>query len=175
VTRPVQRLAESAGKVARRGIGQPLVENNFERRKSDNWRRAFHQSHERMNWWRSGNAWCRPSAWPPGRELARPASPTNLKNPLFPLQITVENMQRRPRERYPPSSSTRFFSAKGPLPPRPSPGTCVTNASSSMNVFALLNSMVNAGTLSPRFLWAILWAFQSSDRTRTQVHSSEFR
>ncbi len=46
----------------------------------------------------------RVAAW---RELARRLA-HELKNPLFPLQITIENLQRA-REAVSPTSSTRFF------------------------------------------------------------------
>ena len=95
VTRPVRRLADSAGRVAagdlerHRGdfvgdeIGATGAAFNRMTRELVAQRERLVQA-ERV------------AAW---RELARRLA-HELKNPLFPLQITVENMQRA-RERYP--------------------------------------------------------------------------
>ncbi|HEY2017241.1 MAG TPA: ATP-binding protein, partial [Bryobacteraceae bacterium] len=95
VTRPVRQLAESAGKVAagnwdvtveaasRDEIGQLARAFNRMTRELVDQRERLLQS-ERV------------AAW---RELARRLA-HELKNPLFPLQITVENMQRA-RDSYP--------------------------------------------------------------------------
>ena len=95
VTRPVQRLAESAGRVAAGDwsatvdissadeIGQLAGAFNRMTRELAAQRERLVQA-ERV------------AAW---RELARRLA-HELKNPLFPLQITVENMLRA-RERYP--------------------------------------------------------------------------
>jgi two-component system nitrogen regulation sensor histidine kinase NtrY len=95
ITRPVRRLAESAGKVAAGNwnttveivsgdeVGQLAV--------------AFNRmTHELMDQRDRLVQAERVAAW---RELARRLA-HELKNPLFPLQITVENMQRA-REKYP--------------------------------------------------------------------------
>jgi nitrogen fixation/metabolism regulation signal transduction histidine kinase len=95
VTRPVQQLAVSAGKVAAGNwsatvdvgsgdeIGQLALAFN----------RMTHELVEQRERLVQAE---RVAAW---RELARRLA-HELKNPLFPLQITVENMQRA-RERYP--------------------------------------------------------------------------
>jgi signal transduction histidine kinase len=95
VTRPVRRLAESAGKVAAGNwdtsvavasgdeIGQLAAAFN----------RMTHELVEQRDRLVQAE---RVAAW---RELARRLA-HELKNPLFPLQITVENMQRA-RESYP--------------------------------------------------------------------------
>ena len=95
VTRPVQALAASAGKVAagnwettvdvssKDEVGQLALAFNRMTRELAAQRERLLQA-ERV------------AAW---RELARRLA-HELKNPLFPLQITVENMQRA-REQYP--------------------------------------------------------------------------
>jgi signal transduction histidine kinase len=95
ITRPVHRLAESAGRVASGDwnatvdissgdeIGQ--LARSFNRMTSELVAQREHLVQAE-----------RVAAW---RELARRLA-HELKNPLFPLQITVENMQRA-RERYP--------------------------------------------------------------------------
>jgi signal transduction histidine kinase len=95
ITRPVKRLAESAGKVAAGNwgatvevaaggeIGQLALAFNRMTHELVAQREQLVQS-ERV------------AAW---RELARRLA-HELKNPLFPLQITIENM-RRAREQYP--------------------------------------------------------------------------
>jgi len=95
VTRPVHQLAESAGKVAagnwnatvevasKDEIGQLALAFN----------RMTHELVEQRERLVQAE---RVAAW---RELARRLA-HELKNPLFPLQITVENMQRA-RDRYP--------------------------------------------------------------------------
>ncbi len=95
VTRPVRRLAESAGKVAA-GNWDTTVEVA-----SSDEIGKLAQAFNRMTREIIGQrerllAAERVAAW---RELARRLA-HELKNPLFPLQITVENLQRA-RERYP--------------------------------------------------------------------------
>jgi two-component system nitrogen regulation sensor histidine kinase NtrY len=95
ITRPVRRLAESAGKVAAGNWGVTvestsqdeigLLAQAFNRMTGE-----LVQQRERLVQAERVAAW---------RELARRLA-HELKNPLFPLQITVENMQRA-RERYP--------------------------------------------------------------------------
>jgi two-component system nitrogen regulation sensor histidine kinase NtrY len=95
VTRPVLRLAESAGKVAA-GNWDTTVEivSGDEVGKLA---RAFNRmTHELVEQRERLVQAERVAAW---RELARRLA-HELKNPLFPLQITVENMQRA-RDRYP--------------------------------------------------------------------------
>jgi signal transduction histidine kinase len=95
ITRPVHRLAESAGKVAA-GDWSASVEISS----SDEMgqlAQAFNRMTGELVAQRERLVQAeRVAAW---RELARRLA-HELKNPLFPLQITVENMQRA-RERYP--------------------------------------------------------------------------
>ncbi len=95
ITRPVHRLAESAGKVAA-GDWNASVEISS----SDEIGQlalAFNRMTGELVAQRERLVQAeRVAAW---RELARRLA-HELKNPLFPLQITVENMQRA-RERYP--------------------------------------------------------------------------
>jgi len=95
VTRPVQRLAESAGKVAA-GNWDTTVEipsSDEVGQLARAFNRMTHQLVEQRERLVQAE---RVAAW---RELARRLA-HELKNPLFPLQITVENMQRA-RERSP--------------------------------------------------------------------------
>jgi two-component system, NtrC family, nitrogen regulation sensor histidine kinase NtrY len=95
VTRPVQRLAESAGKVAA-GEWATTVEvasGDEVGKLAQAFNRMTHELVEKRERLVQAE---RVAAW---RELARRLA-HELKNPLFPLQITVENMQRA-RERYP--------------------------------------------------------------------------
>ena len=95
VTRPVRKLAESAGKVAAGNWGATV-----EVASSDEIGQLAHafnrMTHELVEQRERLVQAERVAAW---RELARRLA-HELKNPLFPLQITVENMQRA-RERYP--------------------------------------------------------------------------
>jgi nitrogen fixation/metabolism regulation signal transduction histidine kinase len=95
ITRPVQRLAESAGRVAAGNWGATVeVASNDE---IGQLARAFNRmTHELVGQRDKLVQAERVAAW---RELARRLA-HELKNPLFPLQITVENMQRA-RDNYP--------------------------------------------------------------------------
>jgi nitrogen fixation/metabolism regulation signal transduction histidine kinase len=95
ITRPVQRLAESAGKVAAGNWGATVEVGSTD--EIGQLARAFNRMtyelvHQRERLVQAE----RVAAW---RELARRLA-HELKNPLFPLQITVENMQRA-RNSYP--------------------------------------------------------------------------
>jgi signal transduction histidine kinase len=95
VTRPVQRLVESAGKVAA-GNWDTTVEvtsGDEVGQLARAFNRMTHQLVEQRERLVQSE---RVAAW---RELARRLA-HELKNPLFPLQITVENMQRA-REGHP--------------------------------------------------------------------------
>lgn len=95
VTRPVRRLAESAGKVAAGNWGATVDSSSAD--EIGQLARAFNRmTHELVEQRERLVQAERVAAW---RELARRLA-HELKNPLFPLQITVENMQRA-RERYP--------------------------------------------------------------------------
>jgi signal transduction histidine kinase len=95
VTRPVHRLAESAGRVAA-GDWKATVEVGSAD-EIGQLARAFNRMTGELVAQRERLVQAeRVAAW---RELARRLA-HELKNPLFPLQITVENMQRA-RERYP--------------------------------------------------------------------------
>jgi nitrogen fixation/metabolism regulation signal transduction histidine kinase len=95
VTRPVRRLAESAGKVAAGNWGATVDASSAD--EIGQLARAFNRmTHELVEQRERLVQTERVAAW---RELARRLA-HELKNPLFPLQITVENMQRA-RERYP--------------------------------------------------------------------------
>jgi signal transduction histidine kinase len=96
VTRPVQRLAESAGRVAE-GDWSATVEVSSSAAEIDTLARAFNRMTGELVAQRERLVQAeRVAAW---RELARRLA-HELKNPLFPLQITVENMLRA-RERSP--------------------------------------------------------------------------
>ena len=89
VTRPVRRLAESAGKVAAGNWGATVEVAS--RDEIGQLARAFNRmTHELVEQRERLVQAERVAAW---RELARRLA-HELKNPLFPLQITVENMQR---------------------------------------------------------------------------------
>ena len=95
VTRPVQRLAQSAGKVAAGNWDTTVEEGSGD--EVGQLARAFNRmTHELVEQRDRLVQAERVAAW---RELARRLA-HELKNPLFPLQITVENMQRA-RERSP--------------------------------------------------------------------------
>jgi len=95
ITRPVRRLAESAGKVAA-GNWETTVEV-ASRDEIGQLAEAFNRmTHELVEQRERLVQAERVAAW---RELARRLA-HELKNPLFPLQITVENMQRA-RASYP--------------------------------------------------------------------------
>jgi signal transduction histidine kinase len=95
VTRPVRQLAASAGKVAAGNWGTTVETSS--RDEIGQLARAFNRmTHELVEQRERLVQAERVAAW---RELARRLA-HELKNPLFPLQITVENMQRA-RESYP--------------------------------------------------------------------------
>jgi signal transduction histidine kinase len=95
VTRPVRRLAESAGKVAAGNWGATVDTPSSD--EIGQLARAFNRMTGELVEQRERLVQAeRVAAW---RELARRLA-HELKNPLFPLQITIENMQRA-RERYP--------------------------------------------------------------------------
>ena len=95
VTRPVHQLAESAGRVASGNWGATVEVSSDD--EIGQLARAFNRmTHELVAQRERLVQAERVAAW---RELARRLA-HELKNPLFPLQITVENMQRA-RERYP--------------------------------------------------------------------------
>ena len=95
VTRPVMRLAESAAKVAAGNWGATVETTSND--EIGQLARAFNRmTHELVEQRDRLVQSERVAAW---RELARRLA-HELKNPLFPLQITVENMQRA-RESYP--------------------------------------------------------------------------
>jgi two-component system, NtrC family, nitrogen regulation sensor histidine kinase NtrY len=95
ITRPVRRLAESAGKVAAGNWGATVEVASTD--EIGQLARAFNRmTHELVEQRERLVQAERVAAW---RELARRLA-HELKNPLFPLQITVENMQRA-RDSYP--------------------------------------------------------------------------
>jgi two-component system, NtrC family, nitrogen regulation sensor histidine kinase NtrY len=95
ITRPVRRLAESAGKVAAGNWGATVEVASKD--EIGQLARAFNRmTHELVDQRERLVQAERVAAW---RELARRLA-HELKNPLFPLQITVENMQRA-RNSYP--------------------------------------------------------------------------
>jgi len=95
VTRPVRRLAESAGRVARGDLSTTVNITGGD--EIAQLAAAFNHMTGQLTAQRERLVQAeRVAAW---RELARRLA-HELKNPLFPLQITVENMQRA-RERYP--------------------------------------------------------------------------
>ena len=95
ITRPVQRLAESAGRVAAGNWGATVEVASTD--EIGQLARAFNRmTHELVEQRDRLVQAERVAAW---RELARRLA-HELKNPLFPLQITVENMQRA-RDSYP--------------------------------------------------------------------------
>lgn len=95
ITRPVRKLAESAGKVAAGNWGATVEAASTD--EIGQLAKAFNRmTHELVEQRERLVQAERVAAW---RELARRLA-HELKNPLFPLQITVENMQRA-RERYP--------------------------------------------------------------------------
>jgi two-component system, NtrC family, nitrogen regulation sensor histidine kinase NtrY len=95
ITRPVQRLAESAGRVAAGDWGATVEVASADEigQLAGAFNRMTHELVEQRERLVQAE---RVAAW---RELARRLA-HELKNPLFPLQITVENMQRA-RESYP--------------------------------------------------------------------------
>jgi signal transduction histidine kinase len=95
VTRPVRRLAQSAARVAAGDWGATVDSPSAD--EIGQLARAFNRMTRELVAQRERLVQAeRVAAW---RELARRLA-HELKNPLFPLQITVENMQRA-RERYP--------------------------------------------------------------------------
>jgi nitrogen fixation/metabolism regulation signal transduction histidine kinase len=89
ITRPVQRLAESAARVAAGDWGATVDSPSAD--EIGQLARAFNRmTHELVEQRERLVQAERVAAW---RELARRLA-HELKNPLFPLQITVENMQR---------------------------------------------------------------------------------
>jgi len=95
ITKPVRRLAESAGKVAAGDWGATVEVATAD--EIGQLARAFNRmTHELVEQRERLVQSERVAAW---RELARRLA-HELKNPLFPLQITVENMQRA-RDQYP--------------------------------------------------------------------------
>jgi signal transduction histidine kinase len=95
VTRPVHRLAESAGRVAKGDLSTTVEVAGHD--EIGQLAAAFNHMTAELTAQRERLVQAeRVAAW---RELARRLA-HELKNPLFPLQITVENMQRA-RERYP--------------------------------------------------------------------------
>jgi signal transduction histidine kinase len=95
ITRPVRRLAESAGKVAAGDWNTSVEVSSSD--EIGQLAQAFNRMTGELVAQRERLVQAeRVAAW---RELARRLA-HELKNPLFPLQITVENMQRA-RERYP--------------------------------------------------------------------------
>jgi two-component system, NtrC family, nitrogen regulation sensor histidine kinase NtrY len=95
ITRPVQRLAESAGKVAAGNWGATVDAASGD--EIGQLARAFNRMTRELLEQRERLVQAeRVAAW---RELARRLA-HELKNPLFPLQITVENMQKA-RDQYP--------------------------------------------------------------------------
>jgi two-component system nitrogen regulation sensor histidine kinase NtrY len=95
VTRPVRRLAESAGKVAAGNWGATVEAASTD--EIGQLAQAFNRmTHELVDQRERLVQAERVAAW---HELARRLA-HELKNPLFPLQITVENMQRA-RASYP--------------------------------------------------------------------------
>ncbi len=95
ITRPVKRLAESAGKVAAGNWGATVEVTTDDEigQLAHAFNRMTHELVEQRERLVQSE---RVAAW---RELARRLA-HELKNPLFPLQITVENMQRA-RDQYP--------------------------------------------------------------------------
>jgi two-component system nitrogen regulation sensor histidine kinase NtrY len=109
VTRPVLRLAESAAKVAAGNWGATV--EIASRDEIGQLARAFNRmTHELVEQRDRLVQAERVAAW---RELARRLA-HELKNPLFPLQITVENMQRA-RESYPEQFDEVFRESTGTL------------------------------------------------------------
>ena len=95
VTRPVRRLAESAGQVAAGNWNTTVEVTSHD--EIGQLAQAFNRmTHELVEQRQRLLQTERVAAW---RELARRLA-HELKNPLFPLQITVENMQRA-RESHP--------------------------------------------------------------------------
>jgi nitrogen fixation/metabolism regulation signal transduction histidine kinase len=109
ITRPVRKLAESAAKVAAGNWGATV-----DMAASDEigqLARAFNRmTHELVEQRERLVQAERVAAW---RELARRLA-HELKNPLFPLQITVENMQRA-RAQYPEQFDEVFREGTGTL------------------------------------------------------------
>jgi signal transduction histidine kinase len=109
ITRPVRRLAESAGKVAAGNWGATVETTASD--EIGQLARAFNRmTHELVEQRERLVQAERVAAW---RELARRLA-HELKNPLFPLQITVENMQRA-RDQYPDQFDEVFREGTGTL------------------------------------------------------------
>ncbi len=109
VTRPVRKLAESAGKVAAGNWGATVEIHSTD--EMGQLARAFNSMTQELVAQRERLLQAeRVAAW---RELARRLA-HELKNPLFPLQITVENMQRA-RELHPQEFDEVFREGTGTL------------------------------------------------------------
>jgi signal transduction histidine kinase len=109
ITRPVRKLAESAGKVAAGNWGATVDTASSD--EIGQLARAFNRmTHELVEQRERLVQAERVAAW---RELARRLA-HELKNPLFPLQITVENMQRA-RDQYPDQFEEVFREGTGTL------------------------------------------------------------
>ena len=109
VTRPVRALAESAAKVASGNWGATVEVPSGD--EIGQLARAFNRMTQELTAQRERLVQAeRVAAW---RELARRLA-HELKNPLFPLQITVENMQRA-RERHPEQFEEVFQEATATL------------------------------------------------------------
>jgi two-component system nitrogen regulation sensor histidine kinase NtrY len=109
ITRPVRKLAESAGKVAAGNWGATVETSASD--EIGQLARAFNRmTHELVEQRERLVQSERVAAW---RELARRLA-HELKNPLFPLQITVENMQRA-RDQYPDQFEEVFREGTGTL------------------------------------------------------------
>ncbi len=109
ITRPVRKLAESAGKVAAGNWGATVESASSD--EIGQLARAFNRmTHELVEQRERLVQAERVAAW---RELARRLA-HELKNPLFPLQITVENMQRA-RDLYPEQFDEVFREGTGTL------------------------------------------------------------
>jgi two-component system, NtrC family, nitrogen regulation sensor histidine kinase NtrY len=109
VTRPVQRLAESAGRVAAGDWNATVAVSSFD--EIGQLARAFNRMTGELVAQRERLVQAeRVAAW---RELARRLA-HELKNPLFPLQITVENMQKA-HQHYPEQFDEVFREGSGTL------------------------------------------------------------
>src|ERR1017187_816958 len=109
ITRPVRQLAESAGRVAAGDWGATVEVASTDEigQLAGAFNRMTHELVEQRDRLVQAE---RVAAW---RELARRLA-HELKNPLFPLQITVENMQRA-RESYPEQFDEVFRESTGTL------------------------------------------------------------
>ena len=89
VTRPVVQLAEAAREVASGNwsVQAPVTSSDELGQLAESFNQMTHELLEQKA------AWYRPSEWRRGEELARRLA-HELKNPMFPLQLTVENLLR---------------------------------------------------------------------------------